>query len=377
MPPPTAARQTVQTDWRAHFATWATHIGTGLSYLGASLARLGTWLAHLISRLARLSAVRPTPLQTLAILGSLALVSVLGAVAFPGNAIGNACVVAFIPGLCIAIGILGTRWYSTQALNQQLAQAIQNAVHATLHLKRSVSYVDDRLAAAQGHMDSGNQDGALLEVVRAKTATELSLGSAEQAARQWESLSGAAEHVSASTEVTHPRSEPREGTADCIAGSVARVEDQYTLIINRGSEHGTMPGMVFAVMTEGGDKILDPETAQVIGELPMEKLRVKVVDVQPKYSRATTFRTFTPARIGHPALTGFGLTSGSEIPAQADIGALEAIDDSITRMLETALAEPISIREAIANARPSQQPGAPVRPQVRVDIGDRVRQLPN
>jgi hypothetical protein len=65
-------------------------------------------------------------------------------------------------------------------------------------------------------------------------------------------------------------------TTEQIAGSVARVED--TLILNRGSEHGVEPGMIFAVLSDSGDPIIDPKTGEEIGRLPREKLRVKVFD---------------------------------------------------------------------------------------------------
>jgi hypothetical protein len=340
--------------------------------------------------------MKPSPLQKLAILGGLAALSVFGALAFPGNAVGQACVIAFVPGLCLALGILGTRFYSGHELDKHFARAIQNAVYAALHLKRSVRYVDERLSEAQGHLESGNTDGALIEVVRAKTATELSLSAAEQASQQWESLSASGAPAAQSVftiddqprpriaegnnpEAIRGRSEQaqRGGSGELIVGSVARIEDQYTLIINRGSEHGTKLEMVFAVMAGGGDQILDPETGKVIGELPAEKLRVKVVDVQPKYSRAVTFRTFTPAKLEYPALTGFARTaSSSEIAGARDVVAFDSFDESISKMLETELAGAIPAREKIANAKSARQPDSAVQPHVTIDIGDRVQQLP-
>jgi hypothetical protein len=272
----------------------------------------------------------------------------------------------------------------------------KNAVYAVLHLKRSVRYVDERLSVAQSHLESGNSDGALIEVVRAKTATELSLSAAEQASNRWESLSASGSRATQSAftagdhhglpriaEGSNPRAirsggeqVHRDDNSEFIGGSVARVEDQYTLIINRGSEHGAKLEMVFAVLADGGDQILDPETGNVIGELPTEKLRVKVVDVQPKYSRAVTFRTFTPAKVEYPALTGFARTSsGSEIVGASDVGTFDSFDESISKMLETELAETIPSREKISNAKSATQQDAVVRRHVSIDIGDRVRQV--
>lgn len=346
-------------DWRTELATWATHLTAGFTHLGRWVAGIGRWLARLG---VRLTEIKPSPLQKLAILGGLAAFSIVGAVAFPGTPLGQACVIAIVPGLSLAIGIAGSRWRDDQGVHSHVVNATQHAVYAAMNLKRSVRYVDERLSKAQGHLESGSKESALIEVVRAKTATELSLGAAEQAAGQWESLHG---------------TDPNLADERLISGCVARVEDEHTLIINRGSEHGAKSDMLFAVLADAGDQILDPETGAVIGELPTEKLRVKVIEVQPKYSRAVTFRTYTPAKVDYPALTGFaGLASNPELAAAANAGAYDSIDESISRMLESELAGPVPAREKISNAKAAGHHDSPARPQVRIDIGDRVRQLP-
>ncbi|AYE96951.1 hypothetical protein C0J29_21310 [Mycobacterium paragordonae] len=344
------AAGTEKTTWKTLFAALPGHLASGLTHLSRWLSHLGGWLAGLGRRLARLSEIKPTPLQKLALLSGFAALSIFGALAFPANPIGQACVIAFVPGLCIAIGIFGTRWYAGQKIDQHLWKTMQNAVHTTQQLRRSLQYVDDRLSAARTHLDSGSDDGVLIEVVRAKTATEISVGVTESASQQWGRTLPAG-----AVDLSRP-----------ISGSVARVEDQHTLIINRGSAHGAEPDMVFAVLANAGEPIVDPETGEVIGELPTEKLRVKVVEVQPKYSRAVTFRTFAPEQVQYPALT-------SSARAGSDVGALDFIDESISRMLEAELAEPA--REKIANARSAVHSGVPARPQANIDIGDRVQQV--
>lgn len=74
-----------------------------------------------------------------------------------------------------------------------------------------------------------------------------------------------------------------------ISGQVAFVEDDHTLVINRGSEAGVAPGMVFAVNASAGPVITDPESGRELGRLSREKLRVRVFDVQPLFARAHTF----------------------------------------------------------------------------------------
>lgn len=76
---------------------------------------------------------------------------------------------------------------------------------------------------------------------------------------------------------------------DQSAGRVALVEDDYTLVINRGAEAGVAAGMVFAVFGRTGRVVTDPDTGRELGTIKREKLRVKVFDVQPLFARARTF----------------------------------------------------------------------------------------
>ena len=74
-----------------------------------------------------------------------------------------------------------------------------------------------------------------------------------------------------------------------VTGLVALVEDDYTLVINRGAQAGVAPGMLFAVYSNSGQVITDPETGRELGRLRREELRVRVFDVHPLFSRAHTF----------------------------------------------------------------------------------------
>ena len=78
-------------------------------------------------------------------------------------------------------------------------------------------------------------------------------------------------------------------TGATITGQVALVEDDHTLVINRGTEAGVTAGMVFAVSARTGPVITDPETGRELGRLSREKLRVRVFDAQPLFARAHTF----------------------------------------------------------------------------------------
>ncbi|PRC46586.1 hypothetical protein C6A85_89340 [Mycobacterium sp. ITM-2017-0098] len=74
-----------------------------------------------------------------------------------------------------------------------------------------------------------------------------------------------------------------------MTGQVALVEDDYTLVVNRGAESGVTVGMIFSVHTGVPRVITDPESGRELGRLNREKLRVRVFDVQPLFARAHTF----------------------------------------------------------------------------------------
>ncbi|WP_156771899.1 hypothetical protein [Mycobacterium sp. 1245805.9] len=74
-----------------------------------------------------------------------------------------------------------------------------------------------------------------------------------------------------------------------IVGKVAAIENNFNLVINRGSNHGVKSGMIFAIEDPQGKEIRDPESDELLGYVPTEKIKVKVFEVQEKLSRATTF----------------------------------------------------------------------------------------
>jgi len=74
-----------------------------------------------------------------------------------------------------------------------------------------------------------------------------------------------------------------------LTGQVALVEDDYSLVINRGGEAGVALGMVFSVYSATGQVITDPESGRELGRLTREKLQVRVFEVHPLFARAHTF----------------------------------------------------------------------------------------
>jgi hypothetical protein len=76
------------------------------------------------------------------------------------------------------------------------------------------------------------------------------------------------------------------------------------MALNRGQEHGVMAGDIYTVAS---DDIIDPETGENLGGY--SRLRVKVIEVYPKFCVAETYRIVgrgerpeVTVRIGDPAL---------------------------------------------------------------------------
>lgn len=70
-----------------------------------------------------------------------------------------------------------------------------------------------------------------------------------------------------------------------IIGKIAQIIDEYTVVINRGRENGVEEGMRF-IIYEMGDEIIDPDTKQPLGNFEIVKLKVKVINVNIKFSTA-------------------------------------------------------------------------------------------
>jgi hypothetical protein len=81
-----------------------------------------------------------------------------------------------------------------------------------------------------------------------------------------------------------------------IEGKVARVLSGRQIIINRGSEQGVQVGMRFAVLDLRAADVRDPDTNEPLGSLFFEKVRVEVVQVEPKLALAQTFQLVPPSQ---------------------------------------------------------------------------------
>ena len=64
--------------------------------------------------------------------------------------------------------------------------------------------------------------------------------------------------------------------------SVARVLDNYTVVINRGSEHDVKKNQKFQIYILSDEEIIDPENGESLGCLEIVKGTGKVIHIQPQ-----------------------------------------------------------------------------------------------
>ncbi len=69
-----------------------------------------------------------------------------------------------------------------------------------------------------------------------------------------------------------------------IEGCVARILDEYRIVVNVGSRDNVKIGMVFAIIALSEDDIKDPASNEVLGKLENIKDYVSVVHVQDRFS---------------------------------------------------------------------------------------------
>lgn len=144
---------------------------------GRVLAHLGQSVARYTSRLWRAVVAIPPALRLFVIAGVGTLVGVQGAIALPGF-VGSACVVVVVPLCSIVLGALGHRWYV--GLGTRTPAPADATKPAPSELRRSLGYVDDKLAVVLSTFGTDHHQQAVIALFQAKTAVELTLGTEQQ-----------------------------------------------------------------------------------------------------------------------------------------------------------------------------------------------------
>jgi hypothetical protein len=76
-----------------------------------------------------------------------------------------------------------------------------------------------------------------------------------------------------------------------IRGKVARVLNSTDLALNRGSDDGVSVGMRFAILSDRGADITDPDSGLVLDSIEIAKTLVKIISVTEHLCVGRTFRS--------------------------------------------------------------------------------------
>jgi hypothetical protein len=76
---------------------------------------------------------------------------------------------------------------------------------------------------------------------------------------------------------------------------VAKVLDEFRVVLNAGEQDGVEPGMVFVIYAIG-EKIIDPDSKDILGRLEVVKGRVRIEHVQANMSIGRSSDTYERPR---------------------------------------------------------------------------------
>lgn len=93
-------------------------------------------------------------------------------------------------------------------------------------------------------------------------------------------------------------------TDELITAKVARILNSTDVALNRGSAAGIDIGMRFAVLSDAGADIKDPDTGEILDSVSIAKTLVKIISVTEKLSVGRTFRKYESFGIGSALTRG-------------------------------------------------------------------------
>ena len=95
-----------------------------------------------------------------------------------------------------------------------------------------------------------------------------------------------------------------------IIAKVAKIINERSLVINKGSEDGVKNGFTFRIYGSSGNSVVDPDTNELLGTLKTHKIDVRVQTVEKKYSIVETYK-YAKVNVGGTGsgLVGVGFTN--------------------------------------------------------------------
>ena len=105
-----------------------------------------------------------------------------------------------------------------------------------------------------------------------------------------------------------------------IEGKVAKILDEYSIVINVGRKNSVVDGMVFAIFVKSDEEIKDPDSGEVLGKLENVKEHVFVSHVQDRFSTcvAGTKETSCEEHESHGAQTLSGAMMAESMTARPE-----------------------------------------------------------
>lgn len=88
-----------------------------------------------------------------------------------------------------------------------------------------------------------------------------------------------------------------ETESNIYPASVVKVIDEYTVVINKGSDHNVSKEDQFLVYYIDPEELTDPETGESLGNLEVVRGTGSVIHVQPKLSTIKSNRSIRRGRI--------------------------------------------------------------------------------
>lgn len=83
-----------------------------------------------------------------------------------------------------------------------------------------------------------------------------------------------------------------------VEGKIARILDEYTVVINIGRTQGVYEGMPFVIFSVSDDEVKDPDSGESLGRLETVKGYVAATHVQEKISICTVQSLSKPGAEG-------------------------------------------------------------------------------
>ena len=103
-----------------------------------------------------------------------------------------------------------------------------------------------------------------------------------------------------------------------IRGKVARILNSREVALNIGSDVGVEVGMIFDILSDKPEDVIDPDTKEILGHINRCKVRVKVSHVEARLAVAATFKKTAINVGGTGALASLALSRALSPPEWVD-----------------------------------------------------------